>query len=223
MKPLRERITLFRLLRWCLYLLLATVIFIVSCNLWIVNSTRDQLYTDVSLIPARKTGLVLGANKNLYFYYRINAAAELYKHGKVKYLLVSGDNHTEGYDEPTEMKNALIAHGIPDTCIYLDYAGFRTFDSMVRCRDVFGEDTITVISQPFHNQRAVFIANHEGMNAIGFNAENVHHRTSFKTKWREYFAKVKCVLDLYLFGTKPKFLGEPITIGDYKTQQISKH
>jgi SanA protein len=95
----------------------------------------------------------------------------------------------------------------------LDYAGFRTLDSVVRCREVFSEDSITIISQEFHNQRALFIANKSGVNAIAFNAQEVSKNYSLKTCIREYFARVKCVLDIYILHTDPKFLGEKIKIG----------
>lgn len=207
-----------KILKWLLYAAVLCALMIWISNTWITRSTASQIYTNVDAIPARKVGLVLGASKNtahgpnLYFSYRMQAAANLYKHGKVKFLLVSGDNHREDYDEPTDMKKALAALGVPDSCIYLDYAGFRTFDSMVRCREVFGEDSITVVSQLFHNQRALFIANHEAINAIAYNAQEVNNNYSLKTRIREYFARVKCVLDLFIFGTKPKFLGEKILI-----------
>ena len=196
-------------------------IFLFSANYWINISTKSQLYSDVNEIPARKVGLVLGASKktisgtdNLYFTYRILAAYELFKAGKVQYLLLSGDNHSKRYDEPSDMREALLALGIPDSCIILDYAGFRTLDSVVRCNEVFGEDSITIISQEFHNQRALFIANKNNVNAIAFNSKEVNRNYSFKTRIREYFARVKCVLDIYVLYTSPKFLGIKIKIGN---------
>lgn len=208
------------LFKWSAFLAASCFLLLLTCNAWINKSTRAQLYTESSAIPARKVGLVLGASKNtvrgtdnMYFTYRMQAAYELYKTGKVQYLLLSGDNHTEGYDEPTDMCDALLKLGVPDSCIVLDYAGFRTLDSVVRCKEVFGEDSITVISQEFHNQRALFIANKSGMHAIGFNAREVNKNYSFKTRFREYFARVKCVLDIYILHTDPKFLGENIKIG----------
>jgi SanA protein len=163
---------------------------------------------------------VLGASQktvrgttNLYFSYRIQAAYQLFKAGKVSYLLLSGDNHIKGYDEPSDMRNALLALGVPDSCIVLDYAGFRTLDSVVRCNEVFGEDSITVISQEFHNQRALFIASKNNIDAIGFNAQEVNKNYSFRTRVREYFARVKCVLDIYVLYTSPHFLGDKIYIG----------
>ncbi len=209
-----------RFFKWLFFLLLFCFLSLVLCNSWINRSTASQLYTESSTIPARKVGLVLGASKNtirgtdnMYFTYRMQAAYELYKTGKVQYLLLSGDNHTEGYDEPTDMRDALIRLGVPDSCIVLDYAGFRTLDSVVRCKEVFGEDSITIISQAFHNQRALFIANKSGVHAIAFNAQEVNKNYSLKTRIREYFARVKCVLDIYILHTDPKFLGEKIKIG----------
>lgn len=206
--------------KWLIITTICCFIAIVSCNYWIIQSTSLQLYSDVTKIPHRKIGLVLGASQktkkgtaNLYFTYRIQAAYKLFKAGKVSYLLLSGDNHIKEYDEPSDMRNALLALGVPDSCITLDYAGFRTLDSVVRCEEVFGEDSITVISQEFHNQRALFIANKKNFYAIGFNAQSVNKKYSIKTRLREYLAKVKCVLDIYLLNTEPKFLGEKIKIG----------
>lgn len=206
--------------KWFLISTICCFIIIIACNKWIVNSTQSQLYSNIENIPKRKVGLVLGASQktargttNLYFTYRIQAAFQLYKAGKVKYLLLSGDNHIKGYDEPSDMRNALLALGVPDSCIVLDYAGFRTLDSVVRCDEVFGEDSIIVISQKFHNQRALFIANKSNFNAIGFNAQEVNKNYSFRTRLREYFARVKCVLDIYVLHTSPKFLGKKIKIG----------
>lgn len=188
-------------------------------NLWIVNSTKSLLYTEIDKVPFHNVALVLGTsskarngNDNLFFLYRLQAAADLFKAGKVKHILVSGDNHIEGYDEPTEMKNALLKLGVPDSCITMDCAGFRTLDSVVRCREVFGQSSFTIISQEFHNERAVFIANKNGYDVVGFNAKDVPGNYSLITSIREYFAKFKAVLNIYILHTQPKFLGEPIKI-----------
>jgi SanA protein len=206
-------------LKWfilsCIFLSLSVLL----SNYWVIRSTNRQLYSEVAGIPANDVGLLLGASKttrignpNLFFSYRIEAAAQLFKAGKIKHIIVSGDNHKKEYDEATDMRDALIAKGVPDSCITLDYAGFRTMDSMVRCLKVFGQKNITVISQEFHNQRAVFIGNYYGMNAVAFNAKDVPNHFSTKTKVREYFAKFKAVLDLYILHTSPKFLGEEVKI-----------
>lgn len=189
-----------------------------ASNYWVSSSTSEKIYADLESVPANDVGLVLGANKrswggiNLYFANRIEAAVSLFKAGKIKHIIVSGDNHRKGYDEPTDMRDALIERGIPDSCITLDYAGFRTLDSMVRCKEVFGQEKVTVISQKFHNERAVFIAERYDIDAIAFNAKDVPSRYSLKTMVREYFARLKAVLDLYVLGTDPKFLGEKVEI-----------
>jgi SanA protein len=208
-----------RLFNWALVALVAGCATISLCNYWVISSTQQQLYKDIANVPFRKVGVVLGTNKvwrgeeNPYFKYRIEAAAALFKAGKIKHIIVSGDNHVSSYDEPQDMKNALVELGVPDTCITLDYAGFRTFDSVIRCKEIFGQDSITVISQEFHNERALFIANYYKMSAIGFNAEDVTNEGfSLATHLREYFAKCKAVLDLYVFHSTPHFLGEKVKI-----------
>lgn len=192
---------------------------ILFCNKKVEENAVALLYTDVNKIPARKIGLLLGTSKylsngnmNFYFSYRIDAAEKLFKNGKIKYIIASGDNSEQYYNEPLEMKNELIKKGVPDSSIILDYAGFRTFDSVIRCKEVFGQDSITIISQKFHNERAVFIANNYGINGIGFNAVDVNAYYGFKTKLRELLARVKLFLDIYILKVRPHFLGEKITI-----------
>lgn len=199
-------------------LIIISVISIFTSDYMVKNEVEGKLFDDVHSISFNKVGLLLGTAKilqngkiNLYYTYRINAAVELFNSGKIEYILVSGDNSTTNYDEPTTIKNDLIANGIPANKIFLDYAGFRTLDSVVRSKAIFGQTNITVISQKFHNERAVYIANNKGLKAIGFNAKDVSNRYGFKTQLREKFARVKMMLDL-LIGKKPKFLGEKIEI-----------
>jgi SanA protein len=216
-----KNISFKKLLKWTFILFILLAIAISWSNYYITKSTRSQLYSEIEKIPQNDVAILLGASKslkngydNLFFKYRIEAAVELFKAGKIKHIIVSGDNHKKEYDEATDMRDALIAEGVPDSCITLDYAGFRTLDSMVRCLKIFGQKNVTIISQEFHNQRAVFIANYYGMNVVGFNAKDVPDSFSLKVRIREYFAKFKAVLDLHLFHTQPKFLGkaEPIKI-----------
>jgi len=146
-------------------LLLVLIGVIFSVDYWVANETKHQLYSDINKIPKNKVGLLLGTAKfsnkneiNTFYQYRIDAAVALFKAGKIDYILVSGDNSTKYYNEPVTMRKDLIARGIPANRIFLDYAGLRTLDSILRCRDIFGEDHITIISQQFHNERALFIA-----------------------------------------------------------------
>lgn len=191
---------------------------ILMSNIWVTQNAQNNTFTDVAKIEKNKVGLLLGTSKwlmngrdNLYYTYRINAAVDLYKSGKIEFLLISGDNSTSKYNEPTMMKEDLIKRGIPKEKIYLDYAGFRTLDSVVRAKEIFGQDHLTIISQPFHNERAIFIAENKGIEAIGFNAKDVSRRYGVKVQVREKLARVKMLLDL-LFGVQPKFLGEKIVI-----------
>lgn len=197
----------------------AVGIFAILFSDWLVESTTEDLvYNSTKDIPFNKTGLLLGTSKtllngrtNLYYTYRINAATKLYKSGKIKYILVSGDNGSKNYDEPTTIKKDLVAKGIPSNRIFLDYAGFRTLDSVVRSKEVFGQNSITIISQQFHNERAIFIANRKGIKAVGYNAKDVSRKYGIKVKIRERFARVKMILDI-IIGKQPKFLGAKITI-----------
>lgn len=180
-------------------------------------SVRHQLFSETNKIPHAYTALVLGTshkvvggNENLYFKYRIEAAAQLYHAGTVTKILLSGDNGTMEYNEPREMRKALIKLNVPDSCIVLDYAGFRTYDSVVRSKEVFGQDSIIIVSQMFHLQRALFIANSKNLVAYGYIA--VDPGQSVKTHLREYPARVSAFIDCYILHTKPKYLGEKIHI-----------
>jgi len=170
-------------------------------------------------VPRNRVGLLLGTskwlsdgNRNMYFYNRMKAAADLYHSGRVQYLLVSGDNETIYYNEPREMKKELMRLLVPDTAIVLDHAGFSTFDSIIRSKKIFGQTSITVISQQFHNERAVFIARENGIVAVGYNAQDVDAYNGFKTRVRELLARVKVFLDLYIIHQQPRHLGKQIPI-----------
>ncbi len=184
------------------------------------RAALGRTYADAAAIPARKVGLVLGCvgrlpdgHRNVFFTHRMQAAAKLFHAGKVRFLLVSGDNHHCTYDETTEMKTELVSLGVPAERIQCDYAGFRTFDSVVRAKEVFGENQLTVISQQFHNERAIFIAQHQGLDLIGFNAQDVGSARGWLVRCREQLARVRTVLDVYLLRTRPHFLGPRIQIG----------
>lgn len=180
-----------------------------------------RIFRSAAQIPANDVALVLGTGKftvtgrpNLHFTQRINAAVELYRSGKVQHLLVSGDNHVAGYDEPTDMLNALVAAGVPTNAITRDYAGFRTLDSVVRADSVFGLKKFTIVTEEFHCPRALWIARQHGLNAVAFAAPDLSARWSLRVKARESLARVLCGLDLYVWNRSPKFPGpaEPLVI-----------
>ena len=178
--------------RWVLFPFLI-LLFISS---WISSSivkhaAENKVYSDVSLIPYRETALVLGANKNSapwFFFNRIDAAAILYKSGKIKNIIVSGADGPDNYDEAADMKSALIAKGVPDSLIIMDKDGANTLTSIVRCKEVYHEDKIIIVSQSYHATRAVYIASKNGIDAIGFFSGDVRI-----TPPREYISRIKAV------------------------------
>lgn len=191
---------------------------VLSTN-WIVMSyAKGQTYSSLENIEHNRVGLLLGTSRyqvgggiNPYFENRITAAVKLFKNGKIDFILVSGDNSHIYYNEPRDMKEALLERGIPLDCIVLDYAGFRTLDSVLRAKLVFGLDSVTIISQHFHLTRAIYLAETHGMHAVGFNAKDPEE--NWEIHFREYFAKTKACFDV-LFNVQPKFLGPRIIIGD---------
>ncbi|MFM7605943.1 MAG: vancomycin high temperature exclusion protein [Prosthecobacter sp.] len=198
---------------------LAAVTLIWGCEWRIGIVGTERCLDEIEGLPPAPVAVVLGAaprlangRVNLFFRPRLEAAARLFKAGKVKALIVSGDNGSEDYDEPTEMKRVLIELGVPEGRIVCDYAGFRTLDSMVRAKEVFGQARFIVVSQRFHNERAVYLARAFGIEAWGLNAKDVPVALSVKTFLREKLACVKAVLDVNVLHTQPKFLGEKVAV-----------
>lgn len=218
-RSLKQKIALTSLIVGII-VILASALLIIAANHSVKKMCKDKCYDSVDEIPHRKLALVLGTaprlsdgQTNLYFKYRIEAAALLFHTGKADYILVSGDNSRKDYDEVGEMKEALIKLGVPENKIYKDHAGFRTLDSIVRAKEVFGETELIIVSQKFHNARALYLADNYGMeNVIAYNARDVSAYYGFKTQVREKLARVKAMLDVHLFDTQPRFLGEPIVI-----------
>lgn len=202
-----------------LFLLLFVIALVFFANWFIPYKTQAYLYSEINDIPSQRVALVLGTSPKLkggqpnpFFENRIKAAEELYRTNKVKAFVVSGDNGSEYYNEPEDMKKALVKLGVPDSIIYLDHAGFRTLDSVVRMSKIFGQNSFIIISQRFHNERAIFIAQRNNLTAYGYNADDVPSgRVSYRTMIREKLARVKVLLDI-LSNKQPKFLGKPIDI-----------
>jgi SanA protein len=203
--------------------LLVIVVLVVGafaiCAHMVESAGRGRVYDRIDEIPPREVGLVLGTSKhrpdggpNPFFLYRIDAAAKLYHAGKVRRLLVSGDNHLNGYNEPADMREALIAQGVPSSVITLDYAGLRTLDSIVRAEKIFGLRRFTIVSQRDHDERALLIAHHYGLDTIAYAADDVDFHYAPKAHIHEWLAEIKVVLDLYILHTKPMYLGKPEVI-----------
>lgn len=189
------------------------VFFVWYCNC-VIFDCKKYCYDNINNVPVTETALLLGAAKitpngvtNLYFAGRIEAATKLFYAGKIKHILISGDNNTKDYDEPSDMKNALLEQGVPENAITLDYAGFRTLDSVVRAKNVFGKEKFLIITQSGHAERAVYIAKKHGIEATAFYAAEPK-----QLKWliarnrkREKFARIAAWLDVNILHRKPKF------------------
>jgi SanA protein len=214
-----------RKFRWKLVIWPAAVLLLlcgaVLIPYFIIDSeTTGLTYSDISAVPRHRVALILGCPKklsgnrdNLYFTHRINAAVSLFRAGKADYLLVSGDNVSRGCTETVSMRADLIKYGVPAERIYCDFRGMRTLDSIVRAKTVFGLDDLLIVSQEFHNRRAVFIARHYGINAIGFNAEDVDFPEDAPTHLRDILSRLRAALDIYVLDAEPRFSGERVVIG----------
>jgi SanA protein len=189
--------------------------FVIASNVWIMWKTTEDIHFNVEEIPPVDVGVVLGTSKrsvdggaNSFFTTRMEAAAKLYKAGKVKHLILSGDNNTKYYNEPQDMFNALVQLGVPAQDMTMDYAGFRTLDSIVRSKEVFGQDEIVIITQEFHAYRALFISKFYGIKAVTFASDDAAKSGMKSVVSREWLARPKAILDLYVLKQPPKFLGE---------------
>ena len=184
----------------------------------VARAGRGRIYFDPGLVPAREVAVVLGTSPkirtwaNPFFESRMNAAAELWKRGKARHFIVSGDNSRKTYDEPTAMRDALVARGVPAEAVTLDYAGFRTLDTMARAFAVFGQREVTVVTDDFHLPRTLFLAEAHGMDAIGFGGKPVPLQWSKKTRTREVASRIAAWLDVHILHTKPKFFGPPVAV-----------
>lgn len=205
------------LLKILMYMFSGIVLFVLATNIWVIQSTKNRIY-DESELPSNNVALVLGTSKqttegnpNRYFTERMSAAAQLYNEGKIKHILVSGDNRSQYYNEPRDMYLALEDLNIPEPDISLDFAGLRTLDSVVRAKEVFGQDSITIVTQAFHCYRALFIAQKFNLQAVAYAADD-ENAVGNTLAFREIFARSIAVTDLYLLNRKPKYLGEKIDL-----------
>ena len=192
----------------------------VAINSFILRKSRGNVFSDAGSALSNDVALVLGAaprlaggaRANPFFDGRMDAASALFRAGKTRHLIVSGDNSRREYDEPTAMRDALAKRGVPVSAITLDYAGFRTLDSVARARSVFGQDRVTIVSDDFHMPRALFLAKSRGVEAIGFTSAPVPLDQSRKTRLREVAARIAAWVDVFVLRTAPKFEGPPEAI-----------
>ena len=190
--------------------LLALVLLSICLNTWVITSTKDKIYSEIQALPATDFCLILGAHPlGQAFQYRIQAGFDLYKAGKVKHIIVSGDNSRDDYNEPQEMRKELLRLGVPASAITMDCAGFRTLDSVARAKSVFGVQELIVVTQEFHANRAVFLAQSNGLQCWAYVAQQGPLQGYNQT--REYCARCMAVLDVWR-GRKAHFPGPPENI-----------
>ncbi|WP_335937003.1 SanA/YdcF family protein [Streptomyces sp. PTD5-9] len=177
---------------------------------WMYTAADARVRTTAD-VPAREVAVVFGAGlwhgrPTPYLAHRLDAAVELYRAGKVKAVLVTGDNGSEEYDEPDAMRTYLKAHGVPDQRIVSDFAGFDTWDSCVRAKKIFGVDRAVLVTQGFHIRRAITLCRSAGIDAYGVGVDAVHDTTWYYGGAREVFAAGKAALEA-AFKPEPRFLG----------------
>ncbi|ADG72289.1 SanA/YdcF family protein [Brachyspira murdochii] len=209
-------------------IIILSLLLISSLYLSVSLYSKKYIYSSIEDIPYNDVALVLGTSKylhngkiNMYFKFRMDAAYELYKSGKVKYILVSGDNRYRSYNEPRQMRLDLIKLGVNKKHIFLDFAGFRTRDSIIRANKVFDLTNFTIVSQPFHNERAILIARQKKIDAIAYNAHNVRKLYRLRQFPREVGARALMFIDI-LLNRPPKFYGDIIKIEEQQNTIINK-
>jgi SanA protein len=205
--------------RWLLIGLGLGVLAVVLSNRWVINSSDAYIYDTWSLLPETDVGIVFGTSaftrdgkSNPHFAGRIKAAVELYQIGKVKKLIVSGANPDSTYNEPRKMWQELTRQGVPAADITMDFAGFRTLDTVVRAQQVFGLSRAILITQRYHAYRCVFIGKKLGMDVVAYAAPGEEPGFDLRLTIREWLARFRVVLDIFLLQTQPKFLGEPVNV-----------
>lgn len=203
-----------RLRRAAVWAVAVAAVCVLLANRWVINSTDAYLYLDSALLPENEVGLVLGCSPFVssgdpspQFHGRMQAAAELFKLGKVRRLIVSGANPDSRYNEPKKMREALLELGVPSEAMVLDYAGDSTFDSIMRAEVVFGLERMTVITQRYHGYRALFLARKTGVHAVGYAAPLSTGPYGVRHPPREILARLLAVLDLFVLRTQPRLLG----------------
>ena len=181
------------------------VIIVALCNISVDRNAEGRTFSNINDVPTMQTALLLGTNPKTrdgkrpssFYLARINATAELYKHGKFRQLIISGDKR-EGYDEPQTMRHDLIERGVPDSIIMMDGQGYRTLLSLRNSKQYFGVHDMIIISQKWHNERSIFLADKMNIKAVGYNADDVSHPRAIWTHIRELLARVKLFIDLYV-------------------------
>lgn len=203
-------------IKWIFALCTFVILFVFILYWYMSFSSKNHIYTEIKDVPKKEAAVLLGTSKyiskghkNYFYIYRIRAAADLWKKGKVKAIVVSGNNESKYYNEPKQMREDLIKAGVPEKYITADNSGFRTLDSIIRAKEVFDLEDYIIVSQKFHLQRALFIAKAKGQKVIGYAAKDIAGTAAAKKMIvREYLARTKAFLDVFILNTKAKEYGK---------------
>lgn len=194
-------------------------VFAVALNVWMVRRARGRTFADPAAAPEAPAALVLGTSKtlangrvNVHWRGRMDAAAALWKAGKVKHFLVSGDNRRHDYNEPRDMRDGLIERGVPPERITMDFAGLRTLDSVIRAREIFGLERVVIVSDDFHLPRALWLADRRGLEAAGFHGPPLPWSLSGKSRAREWLARLKAAGEEWILRRGARHYGERIPL-----------
>lgn len=185
-------------------------------NFYVKSSSNPYCFRNVESLPEVPVAIVFGAGirnnaPSKYLKDRLDAGIRAYKAGKARKLLLSGDNGSKSYDELAVMKTYCADHGVDTLNIFVDYAGFDTYSTLYRAKYIFGVQEAVLVTQNYHLDRAVFIARHLDIDAVGYAADRGGYSNLRKNKIRELFATVKSFVDV-LYGRKPKFLGKKVNL-----------
>jgi SanA protein len=198
--------------------LLAGLLFVLGA--WLRTQTKygGRVYEAGAAVPSRPVAIVFGAGltadgaPSAVLEDRVRTAADLYRAGTVRKLLLSGDNSRKEYDEASAMKRLAIEAGVAERDLVLDYAGFRTYDTCYRARDIFGVRAAVLVTQRYHLPRALYLANELGIDAVGVEADRRAYVWGRAYRLREVAACVLAWIDVHLTRPKPHFLGQPAPI-----------
>lgn len=195
---------------------MCVVLGVAALNVWLVQRSRTRVFSVAAEVPECGAAVVPGTSRlapsgriNVHWAGRMDAAAELYRSGRVKHILVSGDNRKHNYNEPVDMRKGLLERGVPAEAITLDFAGLRTLDTIVRAQRIFGVKQCVIVSDDFHLPRALWLADRHGLNAVGYCGPAVPWRLSAKSRVREWLARVRAAGDEWILHTQPRHLGDP--------------
>lgn len=187
----------------------------VACDRWVGSTGGERIAPGLTVVPQRRAILVLGTaptvwdRPNRYYEARLDAAAQLFAAGRAPTIIVSGDHGRQDYDEPGSMKRDLMARGVPAAAVVTDHAGFRTLDSVLRCRSVFGVADPIIVSQPFHLERALFLAQARGLDAVGYPARQPRGVLTWRIRLREVASRCVAALEATVLPTEARFMGPP--------------